>query len=377
MTYRNPGSLTVALLSILVLFPGCGKNPEKVKKPAPPVPVSVTDVVSKAMPVEIRTFGTIEPYTSVALKSQITGILTNINFTEGQDVKKGDLLFAIDAVPMENDLKKAEAGLSRDRIQQANAQKEASRQEELLKKGLTSQDACDMARTTADALSATVKAEEAAVENARVQLGYCTIHAPMDGKTGTRLIDQGNLVKANETTLTTINQIKPIKSTFTAPEQNLGEIRKQMAAGKLEVKVFLPDEPGRQETGALTFVDNTVDRTSGTIGMKATFPNENGRLWPGQFVKLALVLSVQETATVVPSQAVQTGQLGTYVFVVKSDMSTESRPVKVARELDNFTVIEAGLQPGERVVIEGQQRIGPGAKVEIRNAPTNAPSAKP
>jgi multidrug efflux system membrane fusion protein len=251
------------------------------------------------MPIEIRTFGTIEPSVSVTIKSQISGILTNINFKEGQDVRKNDILFAIDSTPMENDLKQTKANLARDRIQQANAMKEAQRQDELLKKGLTSQDAYDQAKTTAEALASTVKAEEAAVENTKVQLGYCTIRSPIHGRTGKYLVDEGNLVLANETILNTINQIKPIEASFTVPEQHLGEICRQMASGKLEVKIFLPDEPDKPETGILTFMDNTVDRSTGTINLKATFHNDNSRLWPGQFVTISVILSVQQWHLVV------------------------------------------------------------------------------
>jgi len=368
-----PGLLCLALLSSA----GCSREKGKSGKAKPAVPVLTAEVAVRPMPVEIRTFGTVEPAISVTLKSQITGLLTKINFKEGQDVKKGDILFTIDSLPFENDLKQAESTLSRDRLQCENAQKEAQRQDELLKKGLTSQDMYDQAKTTADAFAATVKAEEAVVENAKVQLGYCTIISPINGRTGKYLIDEGNLVKANETVLNTVNQIKPIEVSFTVPEQNLGEISRQMSRGSLEVKAFLPDEPEKPESGTLTFIDNAVDRSTGTISLKAVFSNDNMRLWPGQYVKLLLVLSVQSDAIVVPSEAVQTGQKGTYVFVIRPDMSAENRPVKVARQLDNFTVIAEGLKAGEPVVIEGYQRIGLDTRVEIRNDSATAPSSKP
>jgi len=288
-----------SFICIHVFFCGCGKSDKKRDKKVSSAPVTVAAVTKRSMPIEIRTFGTIEPSVSVTIKSQISGILTNINFKEGQDVRKNDILFAIDSTPMENDLKQTKANLARDRIQQANAMKEAQRQDELLKKGLTSQDAYDQAKTTAEALASTVKAEEAAVENTKVQLGYCTIRSPIHGRTGKYLVDEGNLVLANETILNTINQIKPIEASFTVPEQHLGEICRQMASGKLEVKIFLPDEPDKPETGILTFMDNTVDRSTGTINLKATFHNDNSRLWPGQFVTISVILSVQQWHLVV------------------------------------------------------------------------------
>ncbi|MDD4871320.1 MAG: efflux RND transporter periplasmic adaptor subunit [Kiritimatiellae bacterium] len=360
-----------AFLCLHIFFYGCGKNSKKGQKAPTPAPVTVAEVIRKAMPIEIRTFGTVEPSETVAVKAQVSGVLKEIKFREGQDVKKDEVLFIIDPVPFQNVLKQAEAALSRDKIQHENAKKETKRQDELLKKGLTSQDAYDQAKTAADGLGAAVKANEAVLENAKVQVGYCTIRSPIDGKTGKYLVDQGNLVTANETTLNTINQIKPIDASFTVPEHNLGEICRQMAAGKLKVQAFLPDEPEKTESGILTFIDNSVDRDTGTIRLLASFPNENGRLWPGQYIKLSLMLSVQQNAIVVPSNAVLTGQKGTYVYIIKSDLTAETRSVKVARQLDDWAIIAEGLKAGESVVAEGQQRLGPGTKVEIKN-----PSAK-
>jgi len=368
--------LAMQFLLILSLSCGCAKKEQKNSKETPPAPVMVAEVIQKTMPVEIRTFGTVMPRVSITIKSQITGILTNINFNEGQDVKKDDLLFAVDSSLQANELKQAEAALAKDRAQEVNAQSEMRRQDELLKKGLTSQDIFDQAKAAADSLAATVKADEAVVENARIMLSYCTIRSPIDGRTGKYQVDAGNIIKANETELTTINQIKPIETSFTVPEQYLGEISRQMAATNLEVKISLPDTAGNMETGLLTFIANAVDRSTGTIHLKATFQNENAVLWPGQFVVASLTLSIEENAVVIPAQAVMRGQNGSFVFVISADQKAENRSVKVARQVENLAVISDGLKPGESVIIEGQQRVGPGAIIQVRNAYTNLPATK-
>lgn len=333
------------------------------------VPVLVATALQKTMPLQIRAVGNVEPYSTVSVKSQVTGLLNQAHFKEGQDVKKGQLLFTIDPRPFEAALKQAEANLARDNAQLQNAREQARRYDELVKKQYVSREQYDQIRTNADALEAVVEADKAAVENARVQLSYCYIYSPIDGQAGTLLVYEGNLVRVNDANpLVIINQIMPIYVTFSVPEQNLADIRRHMAAGTLKVDARFPADEGRPEAGGLGFIDNAVDRTTGTIKLKAEFKNTDRRLWPGQFINVALTLRTQSDAVVVPSEAVQVGQDGQHVFVIKPDKSVEVRPVVVARTDEGEAVIAQGLQAGEQIVKEGQFLLGPGSRVEIRDA---------
>lgn len=360
------------LLSILLIpfLPACSKPAQPPKRPL--VPVTAGTVIQKAVPLQVRAIGNIEAYSTISVKSQIGGILTHVYFREGQDVNKGDLLFTIDPRPYEAALKQAEANLAKDTAQLENARVEVNRYAELVKKGYVAQEQYDQIRTNADAFEATVNADKAMVENARLQLKYCYIYSPINGRTGNLMVNEGNLIKANaDNPMVTINQIQPIYVTFSVSEQYLGDIKKYMSSGKLKVEVVIGKDEKHPETGILTFVDNTVDTATGTIKLKATFTNRDRRLWPGQFVDAVITLTMQPNAIVIPSQAVQTGQSGVYVFVIKSDLSVESRPVVVDRSLDDESVIEKGLQPGEKVVTDGQLRLVPGAKVDIKTPTEN------
>jgi multidrug efflux system membrane fusion protein len=337
------------------------------------------------------------------VKAQINGVLTGVYFKEGQEVRKGDRLFTIDARPFEADLKRAEANLARNLAQvrqaEANLAKDrallknvegvARRYADLIKEGIATQEQYDLARTNVDALTeairadqsaiesaeAAVRADRAALDNARIELGYCSIHSPVDGRAGSLMVNQGNLVKGNDSqALVTINQISPIYVNLSVPEQSLSEIKRRMAAGKLTVEAILPNDQGNPEAGFISFVDNAVDRSTGTIRLKASFVNKEKRLWPGQFVQANLTLAIQQDAILVPAQAVQAGQNGQFVFVVKPDLSAEFRPVTVGATLNGETVIEKGIQPGEKVVTDGQLRLVPGAKVEVKNTPESPPS---
>ena len=333
------------------------------------VPVLVATATQKTMPLQIRAVGNVEPYSTVSVKSQVTGLLNQAHFKEGQDVKKGQLLFTIDPRPFEAALKQAEANSARDNAQLQNAREQARRYDELVKKQYVSREQYDQIRTNADALEAVAEADKAAVENARVQLSYCYIYSPIDGQAGTLLVYEGNLVRVNDANpLVIINQIMPIYVTFSVPEQNLADIRRHMAAGTLKVDARFPADEGRPEAGGLGFIDNAVDRTTGTIKLKAEFKNTDRRLWPGQFINVALTLRTQSDAVVVPSEAVQVGQDGQHVFVIKPDKSVEVRPVVVARTDEGEAVIAQGLQAGEQIVKEGQFLLGPGSRVEIRDA---------
>jgi len=361
--------VVVSIVATVFLF-SCSKKSGP--PPRLPVPVTADTVIQKTVPVQIRAIGNIEAYSTVSVKSQIDGVLTRVHFKEGQDVRKGDLLFTIDPRPYEAALKQAEANLAKDTAQLDNARVEVGRYEELVKKGYVAREQYDQIKTNAAALEATVNADKALVENARVQLKYCYIYSPITGRTGYLVSNQGNLIKANaDNPIVTVNQIQPIYATFSVPEQYLSEIKKYMSSGKVRVDAVIAKE--QTEEGVLTFVDNAVDVNTGTIKLRATFANKERHLWPGQFVDVIITLTTQPNAVVVPSQAIQTGQSGQYVFVIKNDLTVESRPIIVGRSLDGGTVIEKGLQSGEKVVTDGQLRLVPGAKVEIKT-PTGSSS---
>jgi multidrug efflux system membrane fusion protein len=330
--------------------------------------VLTATVEQKDVPLQLKAIGAVEAYSNVSVKTQITGELTGVHFREGEDVKKGQLLFTLDKRPFEAALKQAQGMLARDQAQAANARAQARRYEALHQSGVVSREEFEQMQSNADALDAAVVADQAAVENARVQLVYCTIYSPIDGHTGPLLIHQGNMIKANDTPfLVSINQIQPIYVTFTVPEQNLAEIKRYLSRGKLKVLAYIPDDPRGPASGWLSFIDNTVDQATGTIKLKGEFANADRRLWPGQFVDVVLTLAQQPNAIVVPAQAVQNGQQGQFVFVVKPDMTVEARPVTLDRSSDGQAVIAKGLAAGERVVTDGQLRLVPGVtKVELK-----------
>ncbi len=357
----------IILFAVLIaILSACSGKPAQ-PPPKPPVPVTAGEVVQKNVPVQILVIGNVEAYSTVSVKSQIGGILISVHFREGQDVGKGALLFTIDPRPYEAALQQAEANLAKDNAQLENARKEVSRYEELVKKGYVAQEQYDQIRTNAASFEATVNADRAVVENARLQLKYCYIYSPINGRTGNLFANEGNLIKANaDTAIVVINQIQPIYVTFSVAEQYLSDIKKYMSGGKILVEAFITIGKDNPEEGVLTFVDNTVDVATGTIKLKATFANKKKRLWPGQFVDVVMVLTMQPNAIVVPSQSVQTGQKGQYVFVIKDDLTVEDRPVTVGKTLNSETVIDKGLQAGEKVVTDGQLRLVPGAKVQLK-----------
>jgi multidrug efflux system membrane fusion protein len=360
--FAERSNLIVVLFS-LVLLVSCSKKPAN---QGPAVSVVTATVEQKTVPVEIRNFGTVDAYSTVAIKSQITGVLTDVHFTEGQLVPKDAMLLSIDSRPYEAALKSAQANLSKDEAQLKNAEKEASRRAGLLKQGFASQEQYDQTVTTAESLRATVEADKANVENAKLQLDYCSIRSPIEGLAGMLLVEQGNLVKEKDITVVVINQVKPIYVTFSVPQQYLPQIQKYMASGKLEVDAGPPQVTEQPAVGWLSFVDNSIDNNTGTIRLRATFDNENMRLWPGQFVDVKLILTQEPNAIVIPSQAIQTSQKGDFVFVVKSDQTAEQRPVTVERRINNETVVK-GLEAGEIVVTDGQLNLVNGVKVQAKN----------
>ncbi len=365
----------LAAISAIVVLGACSVGAEKAG-PATreAVPVVVATVQQRDVPVQVRAIGNVEPYSTVQVKSQVTGELVNVHFTQGQDVRKGALLFTIDGRPFEAEVSRQEGNLARDLAQAQNERARARRYEQLFKEGVISKEQFDQVRTNADALDASVRADRAALEAARLNLHYCQLYAPIDGRTGDLMVHQGNMVKANDVPLVTINQVQPIYVSFSVPEQHLADIKRFMARGKLKVTAKVPGARAPAE-GTVTFVDNTVDPATGTIKLKATFANAERRLWPGQFADVMLTLTTQAGAIVVPAQAVQTGQQGDYVFVVKNDQTAEQRSVRVERTMNGQAVIAEGLKPGEQVVTDGQVRLAPsGTKVEVKTAMTGGSS---
>jgi multidrug efflux system membrane fusion protein len=361
-------------LLLLTLFSSACSNGKAKNSIAPP-PVIVGLATKKTVPVELRAIGNVQAYSTVMVKSKVGGELVRVHFTEGQDVKRGDLIFTIDPRPYDAALKEAEANLQRDLARARNAAEDARRYESLMQRKVVPTQQYEKIRSDADALEATVLADKAAVENATIQLDYCSIRSPLDGRTGSLSVKQGNIIKADDITLVVIHQIIPIDVSFSVPEQFLPEIRKRMASKKLQIEASSPQSDERPEKGTITFVDNAVDTSTGTIRLKGTFANRERKLWPGQFVNVVLTLTEEPNVIVVPSQAIQTGQEGPYVFVVKPDLTVESRQVVAGRTVNDETVIEDGLQADERVVTDGQLRLYPGAKVEIK-MPDSATATK-
>lgn len=344
---------------------------------APAQPV-VAGLVSQAdVALQITGIGTVQPLATVLVKSRLDGQIAKIPFEEGQEVKTGDLLFSLDDRALVAQLRQAEATLARDRAQLVRAQQELKRQQELSQRDYASRQKLEQSQSDAGAADATVRASEAAAENARVLLSYATIRSPIDGRTGSITAKEGNVVKANDQALVTITQMRPIYVAFTMPERSLSAIRAALAKGPVTVSVAPPNDAAATETGTLTFIDNQVDTATGTIALKATFDNARNTLWPGQFVQVTMTLGTQQNATVVPSAAVQTGQNGLYVFVIKPDSTVEVRPVHVERTQGNMSVIGSGLAVGEHVVLDGQLRLATGTRVAPRAAAAQGNPPKP
>lgn len=379
-----------------MLLAACSRSPESRKAAAPPpVPVTVATVAEQPVPVEIGAIGNVQPLTTVTVRSRVDGVLAQIHFEEGDYVEANGLLFTLDRGPLEAELRQAQANLAKDRAQLTNARREAERYAQLATQGFVSREQADQYATNAAAFEATVRADEAAVQNARLQVEYGIIRAPIAGRTGALQVHEGDLIVANQTPLVVINQVKPISVAFAVPEQQLPEIQRREAAGAIPVAALEPAASGPSNgagtapapgapaspvtederplaQGHLTFIDNRVDPNTGTIQLKATFPNEALQLWPGQFVDVRMTLAVEPHAIVVPSTAVLTGQQGRYVYVVEPSDTATTRPVTVAREVSGRTVIAQGLRPGETVVTDGQLRLAPGVRVAVQNPATPA-----
>jgi len=355
---------------LILATAGCSRNgaapSPRSRAGADAVPVTVATVVEQPMPIDLRVVGTVEPSATVAVRAQVGGELTAVHFSEGQEVKRDDLLFTIDPRPFNAQLHQAEANLAKDTAQAENAGAQARRYRDLIGRGIATREQLDQISTTAAALQATVKADTAAVETARLQLQYATIRAPISGRTGALMVQPGNVVRTSDTTpLVVINQLSPVYVTFSVPESSLSDVRRYQAAGSLRVEAQVPDDETAAERGVISFVDNTVDRSTGTIKVKGTFQNADRRLWPGLFVNVVLTLKTEPHAIVVPARAVQEAQDGKYVYIVKADRTVESRPVTVARTVGDCAVIATGLATGETVVTDGHLRLVAGARVTM------------
>jgi multidrug efflux system membrane fusion protein len=394
------------LLVVASLLSGCSSKgpPAVAARKSDGVPVSVAMVGQRDVPLEVQVIGNVEAYSTITVKARVNGQLTQVHFREGDYLKKGDRLFTIDPRPFEAQLNQAEANLARDEAQlnqaQANldrdlaqqkyVQEQAARFTRLFQEGIISKDQAEQMRTGADTISHVIMADQAAVRsaeaaagagraavaNAKVQLSYTAIWSPIDGRTGNLLVKEGNLVTANTTDLITINQVNPIYVTFAVPEAHLPAIKQYMAKGSLPVAAALQDGASLQEVGRLAFVDNMVDPTTGTIKLKGVFTNQEAKLWPGQFVRVALRLTTQTNALVVPNQAIQAGQAGPFVYVVKPDRSVEPRSVVTGARVDQDIVVQSGLQAGETVVTEGHLRLAPGMRVQPRDGKEPGPRTK-
>jgi membrane fusion protein, multidrug efflux system len=369
--WRRLAAAAFVLIAAAAAFFAQKRSDGRPLQPSEPPAIAVTAavVLQKTIPVQLKAIGTVESFASVSIKSRISGQLVQVHFKEGQDVSKGQLLFTIDPRPYEVALKEAQARLAKDKVLVGKAELDAKRYAELAGKDYVSKDKSEQARANAAALRATVAGDQAAVENAQLQLSYCYIHAPFNGRTGSLLVDEGAQIKANDDRgLVDITQIVPIYVSFSLPQQDLGRIQQHMQQQTLPVAAFLPGDRAHPEEGSLTFLDNRISSETGTIGLKATFTNSDRRLWPGQFVDVVLTLATKPDAVVVPSQAIQTGQQGLFVFIIKPDMTVEARLVKTTMTVGSETVVDSGVSPGDRVVTDGQFRLVPGSRVQIRKA---------
>jgi len=365
LVFRAEWGLLVAPL-ILLIASGCTKQQAAPPPRVTAIAVVVAKVTQRAMPVQLSAIGNVGSY-SVSVRAQVAGELLEVHFREGAFVHKDELLFTIDPRPYEAALAQAQATLLRDKAVAANNRAQAQRYVKLLADGVVSPSDTDTSKSAADAAEATVAADEAAVKTAQLNVEYCKIYSPMDGRTGSVMVKPGNLVKVADVPIVVINQVSPIHVDFTVPQEYLPEIRKYMAAGPLRVEATVPNNPGPPEIGTLTFIDNLVDTTTGTIHLRSTFENKSGVLWPGLYVNTLMTLAQQSSATVIPSQAINAGQQGSFVYVVQADGTVVPRSVTSSRSVEGLAVIDKGLQPSETVVTDGQVRLVPGSKVQIKN----------
>jgi len=367
LVYR--GSTIVAVLALA----SCSAPPPQ---KTPPVPVEVAAATKIAAPLTIGANGVVEPLQTVAVQAQVGGTLDAVNFREGDDVQAGQVLFRIDARPYEATVRQAEATLARDEAVSQNAQRDAERYKALVEKDYVTKSQADQAAATAASAQATVLADHAALDNARLNVNYTTIKAPISGRTGRLLVRQGNLVRPNADPLVVINQLRPILVRFPVAQHDFPALQRRNARGPVTVRVVAADSSKVDEAGTLAFLDNAVDSLTGTVTAKARFQNQANGLWPGEYVRVSVELELQPNAIAVPTRAVVAGQQGSYVFVIGSDKIAKVRQVSVGRIVGELTTIDKGLEAGEQVVVDGQSRLTPNALVDVKAPPATPAPAK-
>ncbi len=369
MVRRGIGAaLLIAAVALVIWWHSFGGNGPQAtaQMPAPAVPVTAGTVVAQNMPVYLQGIGTVQAYNMVSIKSRVDGQIVNVDFKEGQEVKQGDPLFQIDPRPYQAALEQAQATQQKDKAQLAGAKLDLERYSKLLGTGYQTRQSYDNQTALVAQIEAAIRGDQAAIDNARLNLDYADIRSPIDGRLGARLVDKGNLVHANDNTaLVTITEIKPIFVSFTLPQEMLDEIRQEQQKAPLVVRAYSSDGSTLLSAGKLTLIDNSIDQATGTIHLKARFDNQDERLWPGEFVSLRVILKVRPNVATVPAQTVQEGPSGHFAYVIKPDDTVERRTVEVAAIQDGIAVVSKGLTPGERVVVDGQFRLTQGARVKI------------
>ena len=371
-------ALLRAACAALIAVAGAGACSKPPAQSAPPVPVQVASVSRISAPLTLDANGVVEPMQTVSVLSQVGGALDSVMFNEGDEVQAGQVLFKLDPRPFAGTLRQSEAALARDQAQAQSLQRDAERYKALVEKDYVTKSQADQAQSAAEAMQATVQSDKAAVDNARLNLEYATIRSPITGRTGRLLVRRGNLVRANSDALVVINQLRPILVRFPIVQHDFPALQRRTARGPVPVSVVAADSGGINETGTLAFLDNAVDSLTASVSAKARFQNQRNVLWPGEAVRVRVELEVQSGVVAVPTRAVLAGQQGNYVFVVGNDRIAKVRPVSVGRSVGTgeMTTIDKGLEPGEQVVIDGQSRLTPNARVDIKAAPSSSASAE-
>ncbi|MFL6258281.1 MAG: efflux RND transporter periplasmic adaptor subunit [Thermoanaerobaculia bacterium] len=365
-------SIKISVLGLVALaFAGCRQQaPPAFERP--PAPVAVAAAVARDVPVYLDEIGKVAAREVVSVQPQVSGRITRIHFSDGAHLRKGDPLFTIDPRPFQAQLDAAEANLAQAKAALDLAKLQAARAAKLIETKAIAQQEYDLRKNAVDVAAAQVEQGQAAVQTAKLNLEYCFLRSPIDGRAGQRLVDSGNVVtamSAGSGALLTIQRLDPVYADFTVPENDLTAVQRNMARGSLKVEVRLPDEPGEARTGALTFLDNAVQGGTGTVKLRATIPNGDQRFWPGRFVKIRLVLDTLQKAVLVPAAAPQTSAQGPFVYVVKADSTAEQRTITPGQRQGDLIVIRQGVQPGERIVVNGQLGVTPGGKVRVDGAP--------
>jgi membrane fusion protein, multidrug efflux system len=359
-------ALPIGLAALSLLATGCAKQ-QAAPAARAPASVNVGKVTQKTMPVEVLAVGNVESMSTVSIRAQVGGEVQQVHFKEGDFVTKGQVLFTIDPRPYQAALAQAKAALARDKATDAYDRAQAQRYKTLFDQGVIPAEQVDSFKSAADAADAVVNSDEAAINTAELNLEYCTINSPLDGRTGAVMVKAGNLVKVADVPIVVINQVNPIYVNFTVPQQYWPDIKEHVDHGALHVKAVIPQDAGAPIDGTLTFIDNVVDSTTGSIHLRGTFENQKNRLWPGLYVNILLTLSQQPNATVVPAHAIIATQQGSYVYVVRPNNTVEQRTIVTSRTIADETVVEKGLKPGETIVTDGQINLIPGAAIDAKN----------